>query len=150
MLFSSQSTEPRLLDQSTNAELLSFSITSTPQAAKLIRNAVERFLAKRFPRSDASRELLLALGEALANAIEHGNSAQDIKVTVLARNSEVEVTVEDHGPGFEICVPSIKLLPPCDSERGRGFPIIASCTDSLKIDSRPGAGTRLIFTRKLR
>ncbi len=150
MLFSSQSEDQRLLDHSPIPEMLTFSITSTPQAAKLIRNAVDRFLAKRYPRTDASRELLMALGEALANAVEHGASAQDIVVTVLSRDCEVEVTVQDHGPGFSFCIPAVKSLPPFDSERGRGFPIIASCTDSLEVDSRPGSGTRLIFTRKLR
>jgi anti-sigma regulatory factor (Ser/Thr protein kinase) len=149
MLFTSPSEDRRLLDQRSIAETLTFSISSTPQAAKLIRNAVDRFISKRYPQSDASRELLLALGEALANAIEHGASTQDIIVTVLARGSEVEITVQDHGPGFTICIPALKSLPPCDSERGRGFPIIASCTDSLEIDTRPGSGTRLIFTRKL-
>jgi anti-sigma regulatory factor (Ser/Thr protein kinase) len=150
MGFSSAEEEQHSFKPSSPPEVLTFATTSTPQAATLIRHTVDRFLGTRYPRSEAACELLIALGEAVANAIEHGASNKDITVKVVSLPSYVEVTVEDQGPGFSPNVPVIKSLPSVDSERGRGFPIIASCTDSLEIETNLGVGTRLIFTRKLR
>jgi len=149
MMFTSHAKEKSFLGRSNTGETLTFAIASAPESAKIVRNAVDRFLAKRYPRSDASRELLVAVGEAVANAIEHGASTKDIIIKIVSYKQEVEIVVEDQGPGFDSAPPNLTALPPFESERGRGFPIIASCTDSLRIDTRPGNGTRLTFSRRL-
>ena len=149
MMFTSHAKEKISPGYGNTGNTLTFAITSKPESAKLVRNAVDRFLAKRYPRSDASRELLIAVGEAVANAIEHGASTKDIIIKVVLCGQKVEIVVEDQGLGFDSLQPTAAALPPFESERGRGFPIIASCTDSLRIDTQPGNGTRLTFSRRL-
>lgn len=129
---------------------LSLEIVPSPETAHNARLAIARFISHHVPTSDASIEFMLAVGEALANAVEHGVSSSEIQIRVEIRDSKASVVIIDHGQGFQPQISFKAALPDAESERGRGLPIIFYCTDSFTIDSHPEAGTRVSLCRELR
>jgi nitrate/nitrite-specific signal transduction histidine kinase len=97
-------------------------------------------------RDDFVGTFLIAVGEALANAIEHSDSHDLIEVIASIREFHAIVTVHDNGHGF---VMGNAKLPPPDSERGRGLPLMQLCTDALEITTAPGLGTTVMLVRAL-
>jgi signal transduction histidine kinase len=78
--------------------------------------------------------------EGIANAAKHGGG-RDVAVRVLASDRSVEVSVEDHGRGFE----SSKHEPAAghlglDMLRRR----VADVHGTLDVRSAPGKGTRVV------
>jgi serine/threonine-protein kinase RsbW len=83
-------------------------------------------------------ELSTSVIEACTNAMEHGNKLRDdhaVEVHFEFRDDEIEVTVLDHGPGFDFD----NWRPPADVlvERGRGIMIMREFTDELSFDFAP-------------
>lgn len=79
-------------------------------------------------------DLMLALHEALTNAIEHGNGGDAGKRVALAirlADSGVAVRVVDEGPGFDLA----SCQPPeaGAADRGRGVPILRATTRGLRM-----------------
>jgi len=96
------------------------------------------------------REFIAAVGEALANAVEHANTRDAIEISAwFIHGSLLMATVVDTGIGFAMPPPAGPALPPPDSERGRGLPIMKSCSDLFAVRSKPGKGTAVILGRYL-
>lgn len=97
-------------------------------------------------------DFVTALGEALANAIEHSGSAEPIEVNAwLVGDDRLLATVIDRGVGFTPREAAVHPpLPETFSERGRGLPIMRRCTDLLCVRSVPGSGTTVTIGRRLR
>lgn len=75
----------------------------------------------------------MAVGEAVANAVEHGHSDGGfILVDCTYRDGEVTVDVTDGGPGFDystqLAVKSLELR----QVRGRGIWVMQKCMDSVE------------------
>jgi len=102
--------------------------------------------------SDDLRDFLTALGEALANAMEHAASTESIEVTCwLVGDDQFLATVVDRGRGFSMSAPELDpRLPGLEAERGRGLPIMRRCTDIFAVRSEPGKGTSVVLGRYLR
>ena len=85
-----------------------------------------------YPRA-AVEELGTAVIEACTNAMEHGHglrAEREVEVRFTLRPGAIEVTVLDHGPGFDYAA----WTPPTDllRERGRGLIIMREMTDALR------------------
>jgi anti-sigma regulatory factor (Ser/Thr protein kinase) len=98
---------------------------------------------------------MIALGEALANAIEHARAERPIEISCRVNGERIVATVRDEGIGFDdeaIAAPSGRLpdLPESSAERGRGLPIMRRCSDIFAVQSEPGKGTAVVFGRYLR
>ena len=102
---------------------------------------------------EALADLRLAVTEAAANACRHayedGQGDVTIKLT-LSDDDQLEVVVEDDGPGFEsesVAEWRAEEL----GEDGMGLAIIRAIADDVEIGpGASGSGTRLRFTRSLR
>jgi anti-sigma regulatory factor (Ser/Thr protein kinase) len=94
-------------------------------------------------------EFIFAVGEALANAIEHSRSSDVIEVRCQIEEDKILATIVDSGAGFR-CenIPRVDL-PDTYSERGRGLPIMRRCTDIFAVHSVPGRGTAVVLGRYL-
>jgi len=96
------------------------------------------------------REFITAIGEALANAIEHAKATDPIEISAcLVDDDIVMATVVDTGIGFSPGDIGERALPPTLSERGRGLPIMKSYVDLFTVRSEPGRGTAVILGRYL-
>jgi anti-sigma regulatory factor (Ser/Thr protein kinase) len=91
--------------------------------------------------------MLFAVGEALANAIEHGAPETDIDVDVAIEREKIAARIADHGSGFARVPEGLAPLPDGLAERGRGIPIMQRCADRVEVESTPGKGTVVTLIR---
>src|SRR5689334_1987763 len=86
-------------------------------------------------------DFIFAVGEALANAIEHSHTNDVIELRCQIEDDKIVATIIDSGTGFRSDrVPSASL-PDAFEERGRGLPIMRRCSDIFAVHSVPGRGT---------
>ncbi|AGB24438.1 serine phosphatase RsbU, regulator of sigma subunit [Mycobacterium sp. JS623] len=108
------------------------------------RHALRGWLKRALVNPDQSMDVLIAVGEAVANAIEHGhrdNPGGIISVGGTAMVDRVQLTVTDSG--------SWKPPQPArDSTRGRGIALMRALMQEVAID--PGvAGTTVHLTARI-
>ena len=116
-----------------------------PLSARRIRAAIERVLAP-YLAPDALADVLLAAGEAVANAIKHGGGSVEIRVEVTERS--VRVCVRDSGPGFDpVKLEQARLPSPSDAESGRGLYIIRQTADRAAVTVDDGTTVEIVRDR---
>lgn len=87
-------------------------------------------------------DFISAIGEALANAIEHAHTSEPIEVSAWLLDDRLFASVRDRGIGFEPSDRTLSAtLPDVYAERGRGLPIMRRCADMFSVRSTPGEGT---------
>ncbi len=130
--------------------VLDFKVPPEPRASRAVRESVAK-RARAYGVSEDDLDLFLtALGEAIANAVEHGASAGNqisIAVEVRIDADRIVGTVQDNGCGFTPESVAEPTLPDFQSERGRGLPIIRRCSDFFAVNSTPGKGTAVLLGR---
>src|SRR5215469_2565522 len=115
--------------------------------ARTVRDAFLGF-GKLHNIADSDLEtLLFAVGEALANAIEHSATGLDIEVFAEVDDEQIVATVIDYGQGLDMLPQPHMPLPESLSERGRGIPIMQRCSDFMNVKSTPGNGTAITMGR---
>jgi serine/threonine-protein kinase RsbW len=95
----------------------------------------------------------IAVREALANAIKHGNRqdpAKRVEVKLEIENSDLVVRIVDEGSGFD---PSL-IENPLDEENllkpnGRGIFYMGKFMDEIRYNFRPSGGTELILRKRI-
>ncbi|MFN2528965.1 MAG: ATP-binding protein [Candidatus Baltobacteraceae bacterium] len=117
---------------------------------KDVRDEVVTFANQHHISRQDLDEFIFAIGEALANAIEHSGSDDVIEVRCQIEGDKILATVIDSGRGFEAEPAPEKPLPDGLAERGRGLPIMQRCTDIFAVRSVPGKGTAVVLGRYLR
>jgi serine/threonine-protein kinase RsbW len=128
-------------------------IPARPEYLLLARLALTGVARLAQADEEALADLRLAVTEAAANACRHaysdGQGAVTIQLT-LSDDHQLEVIVEDDGPGFES--ESVTEWRPEElGEDGMGLAIIRAIAEDVEIGPREsGSGTRLRFTRSLR
>ena len=115
--------------------------------ARTVRDALIAFSSLHSIDPRDVEALLFAIGEALANAIEHGAPEIDIDVTVEIEQAAIYARVVDRGKGLLALPEPIAPLPDGLTERGRGIPIMQRCVDLVEVSSTPGEGTAVSLTR---
>jgi anti-sigma regulatory factor (Ser/Thr protein kinase) len=98
----------------------------------------------------AAFEMLVAAGEAVANACLHGKRRDGdgvIEVSCDRKSADVIVTVSDDGPGFDLSILDFSA-PPYPLEDGRrGFFLMRQLSDEVEVETNPG-GTRVTLVRQ--
>lgn len=94
-------------------------------------------------------DLLLAVGEALANAVKHGSprfEADRVHARVGLLEGAVVVEVLDQGRGFG----ASRISPPAAFEAGgRGIPFMRALVDDLRFEFTE-RGTRVLLVKRIR
>ncbi|HTV72355.1 MAG TPA: ATP-binding protein [Candidatus Acidoferrales bacterium] len=124
-------------------------IPSEPCCAQIVRKVVILFARHHHVPQDDLEKLLTALGEALANAIEHGRAARPIRVRCRIDREHIVATVSDCGVGFRPAPSMMTTLPDPMTEGGRGLPLMRRCSDIFNVRSSPGRGTTVRVGRRL-
>jgi len=104
------------------------SLRASPADLVALRRELRGWLAAWVPPGEVQRDVLLAVAEAVSNAVEHGVSDdrdQPIVVVATRADDQVRVTVRDHGVWREP-VPS--------TERGRGLGIMRVLMDDVVVE----------------
>jgi anti-anti-sigma factor len=120
-------------------------LPATPGNLAIARAGVREWLSAARVGADAVQDVVLAAGEALANAVEHGSAAdgtQEMRLQMrLGPGREVELVVADEG-GWR--------TPDADPGlRGQGIRIMRAVMDDVEID-RGEAGTTIRMVRRPR
>lgn len=113
---------------------LSLSITAARELAHA-RAALRGWLPTSIPVAQ-NDEVLLAIGEALANALEHGQTPITLRAEWV--DSTLHLTVRDAGPWRGSVDP-----PTRDRTRGLGIPIMTALTDNLTFETTDGTTVTL-------
>lgn len=122
-------------------------IPPNPRYARTVRDAIIAFASLHGVHETDLESLLFAVGEALANAIEHSNTHSDIEVLSSIDETKITATVIDRGTGMQH-VPLGRLpLPDALAERGRGIPIMQRCSDIFDMQRLPEGGTAVTLGR---
>ena len=125
---------------------------SLPSVPDSVSRAVElaEAAARRAGLPDAAViRVGLATGEAVANAVEHGNAGvadQDVLVSLKASSGRLDVDVEDHGGGVapEALTDAALPVDPLRTD-GRGLFLIRELTDEASVN---GSLVRLTFVAR--
>lgn len=115
-------------------------VPALPWSLRDIRVAVRRWLSAVGAAPHAVADLLIAVGEACTNAVEHayGPSGGIVRVHMELQLPDVLATVRDTG----------RWRPPRGEGRGRGTLFMRNCSDELRIDHGP-TGTNVVIRRSL-
>jgi serine/threonine-protein kinase RsbW len=108
-----------------------------------------RFIAKCQNNEDSEVDIEMALREALANAIVHGNTENPHKHVYVAcrctTDGEVSITVQDEGQGFDSnavpdpTTPENRLV-----QHGRGIYLMKTLMDEVRFEK----GGAIVYMRK--
>jgi stage II sporulation protein AB (anti-sigma F factor) len=131
----------------THSFSLQLRIPPLPRYVRSARGALNAFGTYHHIEPRDLENLTFALGEALANAIEHAHTQNDIAIGFQIDDSAVIATVSDQGRGLTTPPPNAARMPRDLTETGRGFAIMQRCTDFFDIRSAPGEGTVITMGR---
>lgn len=111
-------------------------------------------IARQVPIGETTlADLKLAVTEACGNAVRHayGGAPGVVRVVFSVASEQIEVTVEDDGPGMAgVEIPDDVRLDGEPMEAGMGLAIIRAVVDELSVDARDGAqGTVVRIVKRL-
>ncbi|MBN1216118.1 MAG: ATP-binding protein [Candidatus Lokiarchaeota archaeon] len=100
--------------------------------------------------SEKHNNFILAISEALANSIIHGNKCDSTKkvfIEVIADNEKVIVKIKDQGDGFNVdYIPDPTEPENILKDTGRGIHIMRAFADYLEyLNTEDGTETKLVF-----
>ncbi|HKA85483.1 MAG TPA: SpoIIE family protein phosphatase [Acidimicrobiales bacterium] len=123
-----------------SAEPLDLTVPAVASSLRDIRAAVKRWLATIGAGPEDVMDVVLAVGEATSNVVEHAYGPRGglVHVRLELQNHDVLVTVRDSG----------RWRSPRGHNRGRGTSIIEAVTDELTVDRRSD-GTEVLIRRRL-
>lgn len=120
----------------------------TPSSVRLAREAIVDYARLGAFTTDELSEIALAAGEALANAVEHGNKDLGvIAVSCVFENDALTIEVRDSGAGFDITHAKPRPRDPA-SVRGFGISIMHALMHEVAYSGR-GAVVRLTRRRNV-
>ncbi|MDP9067722.1 MAG: SpoIIE family protein phosphatase [Actinomycetota bacterium] len=126
-------------------------LPNEPMRVPEVRSFVAGFLADVRAPVDVSSEILLATGEAAANAYRHGrkpDGRSEVRVRCSVDRSCVSVTVADDGGGFDAGLLDSADLPDRFAAGGRGLYLMRELMDDVEIASSD-SGTTITLKRRL-
>jgi anti-sigma regulatory factor (Ser/Thr protein kinase) len=120
---------------------IELSVPARPESVAAIRRLLGGVGESLGLREAAVEDLRLAVTEACTNVVRHayGEGARGpIEISIRPDHGAVHVVVADRGRGIG---PSPDTAGP-----GLGLPLIAAVADSVQIQQRPGAGSRVAMS----
>lgn len=114
----------------------------------VVRTAIRHALDRCGWDPDAVSQVVLAVSEATANAVEHGSRPDElIEVVYQIDGNQACIRILDEGFGAPWQPPSQFTLPAHHSDRGRGLYLINHIADRCQVvTDGPGTELRLVFT----
>ncbi len=119
---------------------LQLALPAQPRSLKGIRDAIRCWLSAVGAGPRATADLLIAVGEACTNVVQHayGPEVGIVTVHVELQLPDVVATIGDAG----------RWRLPRGDNRGRGMLVMRYCSDDVRIDYGP-AGTTVVIRRRL-
>ena len=131
------------------SDRLSVCLPAKHESLARVRSELTSALAGAGWTSEPISRVLVAVGEAVTNAVEHGSEgAATVQLEATVEGDHATIRVSDEGCEGHACPQSAPSPPPISSLRGRGLVMIHALADDVRI-RRSGRGTevRLRFQR---
>jgi len=132
---------------------LHLTIGSRFENIELVQMTVDEILREGGVSDENRHWIGLALREAVANAIKHGNHQDPVKqveVEVDLDGEELEIRVADEGPGFDPDAVKDPLAPENRFRAdGRGIFYMRKFMDDVRYAFRPSGGTIVVLRKRL-
>lgn len=126
-------------------------LPNDPARVSDMRSFVAGFLARVEVPEHVSDEILMAVGEVVANACRHGRPARGkgkVGLRCELRDHHLSVTVIDDGAGFDVDRVLHSGMPDVLSQGGRGFFLMRQLMDRVDVASND-RGTTVMLERDL-
>jgi serine/threonine-protein kinase RsbW len=136
-----------------DSERIEITISSRFENIELVQVIAEHLCENAGVDEDGSHWIGMAVREAVANAIKHGNKLdvrKKVNATFELQEAELEITISDEGAGFDPEKVSDPLNPQnLMKTSGRGIFYMKTFMDQVHYSFRPGGGTSLVMTKNL-
>ena len=119
------------------------------------RGALAAFLAQADPTVPELADVKTAVSEAVTNCIVHaypGGVGLVHMSVALYEGGKVKITIADKGVGIadvEKAMQPMFTTGNPEERAGLGFAVMQSFMDKVKVNSKPGQGTRVVMTKTL-
>jgi serine/threonine-protein kinase RsbW len=113
------------------------------------RDKVMEFVAEHCPDEGDQIDILVAMQEALANAVLHGckdDPARKIRCTVSAGESDIVISVRDPGPGFDLALADPENYQVTTLTHGRGICLMRSLMSEVNFARH---GSEIVLRKRL-
>jgi serine/threonine-protein kinase RsbW len=129
-------------------EVTELELLSQPESLGVVENIIDEVRDHYDVSEDVYGNILVALTEAVTNAIYHGNKSdpsKKISLSYQVKNNNLRFVVADQGPGFDYFnLPDPTAPENLEKECGRGIFLMKHLTDQL-IFSENGRVVELNF-----
>lgn len=136
-----------------DGERIEITISSRFENIELVQVIAEHLCENAGVDEDGSHWVGMAVREAVANAIKHGNKldmSKKVNATFELEGPDLEITISDQGEGFDPEKVSDPLNPQnLMKTSGRGIFYMKTFMDQIQYSFRPGVGTSLLMTKNL-
>ena len=122
----------------------------------LARSIISGFMLPLDPDVEELADIRCAVSEAVTNCIVHAYRGGSGMITLCAKyfdDRTLKITIADRGCGIEdVAKARTPLFTTCpDEDRcGMGFSIMETFMDTLRVSARPGRGTTVTMSKRLR
>ena len=122
------------------ADLHELKITSKTENLVIVERLIQEVCEETEAGEENFGNILIAVTEAVNNAIFHGNSSNPekyIHITCAGQNDELRFTVEDEGNGFDPTnLPDPTAPENLEKPEGRGIFLMRNLADKVKFQNR--------------
>lgn len=129
----------------------SLSIPSDFTAISRVESLVDNVCERLEVREDYYGNVLIAVTEAVNNAIEHGNKKQDsinVDLAVGDKDTDFCFSVQDYGAGFDFKnLPDPTAPENIERENGRGIFLMRSLAEAVEFED-DGRNVNIYFSKK--
>ncbi|MBI1836941.1 MAG: ATP-binding protein [Flavobacteriia bacterium] len=126
------------------------SIPSDYAAVRKVETLIDKVCSELGVQEDFYGNVLIAVTEAVNNAIQHGNTFQnelEVNVGVADKEDEFCFTVKDHGRGFDFHnLPDPTSPENIEKENGRGIFLMKNLADEVEFEEN-GTKVNIYFTK---
>jgi stage II sporulation protein AB (anti-sigma F factor) len=138
-----------------NKNVCEISFLAVSENEAFARMVAAAFVMPQNPTLEELSDIKTAVSEAVTNAIMHGYNQDGIGMVHMRcerEEADFVFTVYDEGIGIENIEQAMEPLYTSRPElerSGMGFSFMEAFMDSLKVESEPGQGTKVIMTKSL-
>lgn len=137
-----------------NKNSMTVTFSSLPVNEAFARMAVSAFIMPLDPTVSEITDIKTAVSEAVTNSIIHGYDglSGDIVLLCSYEGREIHIEISDRGRGIadiKTAMTPLYTSRPELERSGLGFTVMETFMDSLKVESLPGEGTKVIMSKKL-
>lgn len=136
-----------------DSERIEITISSRFENIELVQVIAEHLCENAGVDEDGSHWIGMAVREAVANAIKHGNRLdvrKKVHATFELQGLDLEITISDEGEGFDPEKVSDPLNPQnLMKTSGRGIFYMKTFMDEVHYSFRQAGGTSLVMTKNL-